>query len=152
MPSYHEIRRRTSIGSTNSGGGGMQSQFGAGTTENNSGTSGEYSPPTKSTTILQAVAPPKPPRKAPSQSPPSLRRGSQHSGSVLENGHENMELSQSPMTHYAQPAISGAISDTEHYNNNRNSQSMIHSMMEQLNHNSSSKSRLMQQPLSLIHI
>jgi hypothetical protein len=36
--------------------------------------------------------PPKPPRKAPSQSPPSVRRG---------------------MTHYAQPAISGLYSDLE---------------------------------------
>ena len=36
--------------------------------------------------------PPKPPRKAPSQSPPSIRRG---------------------MTHYAQPAISGLYSDLE---------------------------------------
>ena len=147
MPSYQEIRRRTSIGSTNSG--GMQNQTATGNTENNSGTSGEYSPPTKSTTILHTIAPPKPPRKAPSQSPPSLRRGSLQSSSALGNGPENMEFSQSPMTHYAQPAISGAVSDTEHYNNNRNSQSMVHSMMEQLNHNSSNKGRFMQQPNAL---
>ena len=145
MPSYQEIRRRTSIGSTNSG--GMQNQLATGNIENNSGTSGEYSPPTKSTTILHTVAPPKPPRKAPSQSPPSLRRGSLHSSSALEQ--ENMEVSQSQMTHYAQPAISGAVSDTEHYNNNRNSQSMIHSMMEQLNQSSNSKNRLMQQQNAL---
>ena len=50
-----------------------------------------------------------------------------------------MEMSASPMTHYAQPAISGIISsDNEHINNQRNS------MMDQLNQDAGFKRRLMQ--------
>ena len=157
MPSYQEVRRRTSIGSTNSGSGGGGIPNPNRNTETNSG---EYSPPARSsTTAFQATtaaaAPPKPPRKAPSTSPPSLRRGSlsnNNSNSVTKT-EGTMEMSQSPITHYAQPAISGALSDTnnsEHYNNQPHQRnSIVNSMMEQLNQDAGFKRRLMQQPNAL---
>ena len=150
MPSYQEIRRRTSIGSTNSGSGGAQNQVLTGQSENNSGPSGEYSPTTQSNNLFQAVAPPKPPRKAPSQSPPSLRRGSlndnnsNNTNSANNVKSENMEFSSnSPITHYAQPAISGAMSDHENYHSQNSS------MMDRLNQENSLKRRMMHQQNAL---
>ena len=74
MPSYHEVKRRSSQQ--------MQSfQL------DSSGGSAEYSPPLKRNNLAPTPPPPKPPRKAPSMSPPSLKR---------------------EPVHYAQPAISGS--------------------------------------------
>lgn len=103
MPSYQEIRRRG--GSTSTG------------QQDSSGGSAEYSPPPKRNHLQH---PPKPPRKAPSVSPPSVRRGATSSNKTMAS------------THYAQPAISG-----DHHQSS-------HTMMDQLNQDSRFRKRLME--------